>query len=479
MREAQQTAGVEGPVLLCADIGTSSLKAALIDAGGHERAFARVAYSQEKLSQRTVEAADWERALALALARIFSEAPALSLGAICISGNGPTLVPVTAGGDVLPPLHWYDSRRFEENSGLPREGASFFLPHVAWLREKMPGQYEKTACFFSPQDWLLHRLGAEPFTTLPSAAYVPYYWDEAQFRLFAIDREKFPPFAPMGSIAGRVSGDAASRFGLASGLPLVAGGPDFITALIGAGVLEPGMVCDRAGTSEGINFCAPSPVSVPELRVLPHAVEGLWNISVILSSSGSLFEWFRTFSGQRDRAYDEFLREITGPPEEGGDWFFPGTNFPEKLSAASSAPPCPGVLIAPSGLTTQVRFGRAVVEAIGFMVRDALDTLERYGFSVTEMRLSGGQGKNSRWNQLKADISGCTLLVPEIADGELAGNAILGMTALGESSGLHEAADRMIRIKARYDPNPKSVLVYKERLQKYRELREKLRSFSL
>jgi sugar (pentulose or hexulose) kinase len=269
----------------------------------------------------------------------------------------------------------------------------------------------------------------------------------------------------MGSLIGRVSAGAAGRFGLSPGIPLIAGGPDFITALIGVGVLEPGMVCDRAGSSEGINLCAAAPVSAPGLRVLPHAAEGFWNIGALIPSSGSLFEWFRTLSGQETRPYGDLLREITALPP-GGGWLFPEEASPEKF---------PGLFFSPRGLGDRPRFGRAVLEAMGFRVREALELLGRRGFPVAEMRLSGGQGKNPRWNQLKADITGRTLLAPEIPDGELAGDAMLGMTALGEAGSVREAAGRMLRIKARYEPEPGAFRVYTELWQKYRELREKFR----
>jgi xylulokinase len=462
--------------ILCIDIGSSSLKGALIDFEGHERAFARETYPREGGS-----AADWEDALALILGRLFSR-ERLRPDALCVSGNGPTLVPLTHDGGALGPLHWYNAPPRPRGIRSP----SLFLPHAAWFRKERPRDYERTRYLLSSQEWLSHRLGGEAVTVLPTAAYGPYYWDAEQCRAFGLDMAKFPPFVKLGSPLGRVSAAAARRFTLPEGVPIIAGGPDFIMALIGLGVLEPGIVCDRAGTSEGINLCSAAPLETEDLRVLPHAAEGLWNIGVLIPSSGRLFEWFRVLTGQDGRAYEPILEELFPrerlSPREPLFPAVPGSPFrdlplffPEIAPAGQKGGP--GVFVAPSGLPGRIGFGRAVAEAMGFQVRAALETLERHGFPVTEMRLSGGQGKSPLWNQAKADMSGCTLLVPEITDGELAGDAAAALAALGEAADLREASSRVLHIAGRVIPDPGAAAVYEERFRAYRELQEKIRGF--
>jgi sugar (pentulose or hexulose) kinase len=462
-------------IILCADIGTSSLKAAFLDTNGRERAFVRVPYAGKSPSGAGSgfgEAAsdDWEAALFLAVETLLSQIPDAKPGAICISGNGPTLVPVTYDDKELPPLQWY-----HDGSGRAGSG-SLFLPHAIRFREECPGEYEKTRYLFSPQEWLSYRLGAEAVTVLPSAAYEPYYWDLPQCEAAGLDRGKFPPFVNLGSPIGRLSPEAARRLSLSPGIPLIAGGPDFIMALIGVGAIEPGIVCDRAGSSEGINVCSPVPPAAGELRVLPHIRKEFWNVSALVPVSGRLFEWFRTLTGQENQSYEAILEEIIphpGSPQErsaplpSSSFFFPHIASPDKTG--------PGAFVSIPGLTSRAELGRGVVEAIGFLTRDALETLDRRGFRVQEMRISGGQGKNARWNQLKADISGVNLLVPEVKDAELAGDAILAAIALGEAADLDEAVRRMIHIEERYIPEPGAVSAYEEKFRSYRELREKIR----
>ncbi|MDR0690097.1 MAG: FGGY-family carbohydrate kinase, partial [Spirochaetaceae bacterium] len=323
--------------------------------------------------------------------------------------------------------------------------------------------------------WLSFRCGAEPVTVLPSPLYEPYYWDKDQCQEFGLDQDKFPPFAPLGSPIGKVSSEAAAYFGLPRGIPLIAGGPDFIMALIGVGAVAPGIVCDRGGTSEGINLCTPGPVYAAGLRTLPHVEGEFWNLGAVLPVSGRLFEWYRELTGQTDRGYNELLEELIEKPVSGSalssgeGLFFPPLSSPGTQAA--------DLFMAGPGLPDRIGFGKAVLEALGFLVRDALEIFSGRGFSIKEMRLSGGQSKNPRWNQLKADITACTLLVPEIRDGELAGDACVAARSLGEYSGLSQAVSGMIRFTESYTPSPGGVSRYTERFHAYRELREKARSF--
>jgi sugar (pentulose or hexulose) kinase len=349
---------------------------------------------------------------------LFAKLPALSVEALCISGNGPTLVPLQGGvkedAPPLPPLYWFSPRYKPAEAS----GSSFFLPHAAYFRQNKPDLYEKTSLFISCQEWLSARLGAEPVTVLPTSYYRPYYYDDSQWAGFSLDSRKFPPFAPLGSIIGRVSLEAARLSGLSAGIPIVAGGPDFIMALLGSGATAPGLVCDRAGSSEGINVCVKikpdeAAAAAYSLRVLPHAIEDLWNVSVVIPESGSIFDRYRMETGQKNVPYEATLRQMLDTADKTHGGIHP------------------------------------VLQKIINEVRLALETLRNAGYPVHEMRHSGGQAKNPLWNRLKAHACGCALLVPEISDTELAGDAAAIMLALGEAVHISGACKKIVVIKER------------------------------
>jgi xylulokinase len=403
---------------LCADIGTSSLKAALIDAGGVQHAFVRIRYRQPGRDGKEVSAtaADWEAAFKDAVSVLNIKART-DIAAVCVSGNGPTFVPVDREDKAFPPLAWY-------NAPKQTAGASLFLPHIERYIAEHPDQYDSTARLFSCQEWLLWRLGGEAVSVLPDERFRPYYWDEAQCEAAGCDIRKLPPFVPLGTVIGKTGERTERDFALPPGIPLVAGGTDFIMALVGTGVLSEGLVCDRAGTSEGINVCSRAPAAagaglIERLRTLPHIADGLFNVGALIPRSGILFDNYRRDTAQEERDYTEHLDAL--------------------LKSAS--------------LSEEDIAGRRVLLQMARQVKEKIALLREHGFPVTEMRVSGGQAKNPLWNRMKANIAGVTLAVPAITDGELAGNACLCASALGKAAGLREAAAQIVRIKERYVPS--------------------------
>ncbi|MBQ3647660.1 MAG: hypothetical protein II958_02350, partial [Spirochaetia bacterium] len=86
------------------------------------------------------------------------------------------------------------------------------------------------------------------------------------------------------------------------------------------------------------------------------------------------------------------------------------------------------------------------------MLCRALQALEGEGCAVTALRMAGGQAKNGAWNQLRANLTGRPVLVPEIADGELSGCAAAAFCGLGLYSTPAQAAEAIVRIAREYKP---------------------------
>ncbi|MDR1506225.1 MAG: sugar kinase [Treponema sp.] len=425
-------------VILCADIGTSALKAAFIDTNGKLLAFCREPYSRLPAVSSGPPAC-WLSAFFRALDNLVFQHPGIRPGAVVISGNGPTLVPVLHDGKSAAPLHWFSA------PSCPPEftgGKSFFLPSVAAYKNGSPESFKKTKLFLSSQEWLSYTLGAEPVTVLPQEAYRRFYWDAGQCEKAGLDPDMFPPFAAMGSRIGKISAVRLSEEaaqGTAKHIPIdapvIAGGPDFIMALLGSAVIEPGMICDRTGSSEGINLCvdeqdyrriqagfaaetSAGDRESGEIRLLPHARQGFFNAGIVFPESGSLFEKYRRDSGQADKPYDVLMEEISRDSRHEA---------------------------------------RAVLDAIAFRVKAALEKFRAAGLvpfplpAPVQMTVSGGQAKYPLWNGIKAKVTGAVILVPEIPDGELAGDAALGALYLRGGS-LEETIRRMVRIQDRFDP---------------------------
>ncbi|MDR1931847.1 MAG: FGGY-family carbohydrate kinase [Spirochaetales bacterium] len=470
------------PVFLCADIGTSSLKGALFRLSGECLCRARAEFSASagRLFQDW-NAGEWLSAFGrlvreLTAAADRAERGGVSVGGIVISGNGPTLVPLGAGGEpVHPVLLWIDGRA-EHLSGEK----SLFLPKAAWLMRERPAVYEKTVLFLGCPEYLVCCLTGEKHAFSPSPEFSEYIWTERSCAACGLDPRKFPPAISTGAEAGRVSPSAAREFGIPRGAPVYAAGPDFLMTLLGTACVRPGRSCDRAGTSEGVNTCTARPVLSAKLRCLPHIIPGYWNAASLLFSTGRLFEWFRAASSQADVPYDALLAGIQEAARQEFQarlpWFFPLA----ETSAGGEKPDggFPGMFFhegkgfyLDSGVIQRYgkqALGLAVARAIGFAVRQAVCDLRTQGLMIEELRVSGGQAKNPLWNQLKADLTGAALLVPEIEDAELVGGLAAGLKGCGMYADLAGAAEALVRFKTRCRPDPEKKAFYADMFEEYK-----------
>jgi xylulokinase len=357
-----------------------------------------------------------------------------------------------------------------DKRALRQEGTrSFFLPKIAWFRENHPDLYDKTKWFLSCAEFLNFFLTGEAKTITPSQEFIPYIWGGDDSRAYGLDLGKLPPFATMAEGVGQVTATASTFTGIPAGVPVVAAGSDFLVALLGAGAVEPGRTCDRAGTSEGINYCSATPLSDKRLRTLPHAVDGLYNISGILSSTGRLFEWLKRITGQSDRSYREILQEIENLPlARSRPYFFPSFEKNGDFEFAR------GGFLELHPDHTRDDMGRAVVESIAFGIRRVLETMESDGLAIDELRVTGGQARNVIWNQLKADITGKRILVPEIEDAELLGSAACALVWQREFSSLSEASEALVRVRAVFNPRIERLAAYNGLYQQYRQYHQVL-----
>ncbi len=433
------------------------MKGGLISDEGYLFSYHRVKFPSESLAEPGIfQARLWLEGFLEILEAVGTD----KVSAVAISGNGPTMVPVGADGKALGSVlmwHFNQSEYVEQTS-------SYYLPKVCWLKKNEPEIYDSASLFLSCPEFLMYQITGKAVMVTPHDGFLPFVWDDAVLGRLDLKKEAFPEIVRMGSLAGRVSSSSLLKTPLKNGTPVVACGSDFMASLIGTGAVYPGRICDRAGTSEGINYCSSAPLKSPYLRELPHAVEGLVNISAILSSTGSLFEWYRQLTGQENFQYHQTMEGVRRiSPLQDHPVFYP--NIKEGLLWEFSN----GMITGLDPGQGKYELGRAVMEAIGFAVRRSLDIFESLALPVNELRISGGQGKSRVWNQMKADITGKTILIPEVEDAELLGNACLASVALGRYRSIVSASDALVQIKHEIRPSKKNHQIYDEKYKRYRD----------
>ncbi len=251
------------------DIGTTSLKAGLITAGGEVVSFCSLPFSEPH--DRFV-ACSWFDVFMRAKEEVTRGQQDLKISGIVISGNGPTVVT-----DCGLTLLWN-----EDTSGVTDlvpacARSSLFIPKILSVKNQFPEVWEKTKRLFSGPEYLIYVLTGNVVTILPEERFTAAYWNDQMLEACGIKKNLLPPFVGLGTVCGTFED-----------CPVIAGGPDFIVALIGTGTLRAGRLCDRCGSSEGLNFCTDRPVTGNGLRTLPSVVPGLWNVSYLIPNSGEL-----------------------------------------------------------------------------------------------------------------------------------------------------------------------------------------------
>lgn len=464
-------------MIIVFDIGTTVIKGALLSEEGEFRCLASRTIKMIRTSNIDYFEADpsqWQRAFKDITTELLSGSGNPSLiRAVSVSGNGPTLVPVDKEGHSLKPvMTWMDRRGIEESAVISEVQGfyldpTFYLPKALWLANHRPDIYERTRHFLSCPEFVNFWLTGEAVTILPGKHFQKLYWNSELLNKLEIDISKFPGFKRPGEIIGGITAFGSAESGLPEGVPVVAAGPDFIASLLGTATVFPGRACDRAGTSEGINLCTENYISDSRLMSYEHVIEPWFNVSGIISTSGKALDWIKNTFNSENQSYENFLAK-PGSINAGSDklLFLPyltGERSPIWDTKAR------GAFIGLSLNHGKDAMVKAVLESVGYAMRDIMDVLIENGATIDELRITGGPSKSNIWNQIKADITGKNLLVPESTESELLGGLSLALCALGDSDNLADTADRIVHIKKVYEPQKANSGIYNEMFDIYRE----------
>ena len=257
------------------DLGTASLKLAIVDEDGHERAFASAAYAvttpHPGWAETPVDA--WWNALRDAAARLpASEREAV--GAIGFSGQMHGVVIADESNQALrPAMLWPDTRALDLLDAWSAPQPNPVAPGMAgpllrWLAVNEPAVMRKTRWALQPKDWLRTALGGEvctdPSDACATALAAPSgVWDDALIAEIGLQREWFAPLAPSYAAAGTLNADAAKLLGLRAGIVLAVGAGDTACAALGSGLCSDGDALLTTGSGGQIvvmSTDAPTPI---------------------------------------------------------------------------------------------------------------------------------------------------------------------------------------------------------------------------
>ena len=449
------------------DLGTSSLKAILIDDRQNVLAEHHVPLSvqrpQDGWSEQDPQS--WCDAAKTALKALSAQHDCRSVTGIGLSGHmhGATLL----GQDdtpLRPCLLWNDTRSFIEAAEMDASPdfrkitgnivfPGFTAPKVEWVRRNEPETFEKTAKILLPKDYLRLYLTGEHASEMSDAAGTAWLdtdardWSDRLLSSCHLGRDHMPQLVEGNAPSGKLRADIAHQ----TGLPecIVAGGAgDNAAAAIGAGVVAPGTAFLSLGTS-GVLFAAneiyrPDPASA--VHTFCHAVPQTWHqMSVILAATDTL-EWLARLTGQS--AAD--LTRNLGPVQPASKTLFlpylGGERTPHNDAAIR------GQFLHLDHATDAAEAARAVLQGVSFAFADCRDALAATGTHLDRALVLGGGSRSDHWVDMLASTLGLSLDVPQDGDfGAALGAARLGMmaaTGVGSEIALPPPVARSI------DPDP-------------------------
>ncbi len=475
--------------VLAVDMGTTTTRAALVDAGG--RIIDAVSRQIPLLSPCPGWAEQdpdhhWWASARANIRDVLLRNPGCHPLAVGVGAQMHGVVPLGPNGEVLTPRVgiWSDKRAhslvatFRARHDAPRlehTAGNLALPawpgfKIAWWRQEEPDIYSRAKAFLVVKDFINYRLTGGVCATDPSEASGTFLMDAASGSWSAelagalgVDPGKLPPIGDSTSVIGGVDPQVSRETGLPSGLPVVCGAGDMMCQLLAAGVTRPGRVCEVSGTASIIAAHAETPAQDLQAMNL-RAAAGGWLRFGITDAGGKSFSWFadELCEAQSEAATREGRSrydELTGlaaevPAGANGLFFFPYLLGERTLGNAQSRASFVG--LTPShGRPEMVR---ALLEGVCLELRRALEVMAPP--RIQAVRVTGGGARSTTWNQIRADVYAAPVQELRSFEGGILGAALLAGTAAGMFADPAAAAESLNLVSRTFQPHPAPVRAY-------------------
>ena len=113
---------------------------------------------------------------------------------------------------------------------------------------------------------------------------------------------------------------------------------------------------------------------------------------------------------------------------------------------------------------------QAVLEGVGFALRDSLEVAKSLGIRIERTKICGGGAKSPLWKKIIANILNLKVDVIESEEGPGLGGAMLAAVGCGEYASVKEAAEKIVKVVDTVEPEEELAAKYEERYQKFKEI---------
>jgi len=457
-------------MLLGIDLGTSSVKALLVDPQtgrvmGAGTAEYPISHPQPGHAEQDPE--NWWAATVSAVGQAVCAADRTpEVAAIGLSGQMHGTVLLDGAWDLLgPAVIWPDQRsgtqvkeitgligaeRLIQLTGSP-VATGFQAATVRWMQKNRPDIWEKVAAILAPKDYLRLRLTGK-LATDPSDGSGTLLldarrrdWAQELLDGLDIDCGRLPSVWASDAVAGELIPPAAEALGLEAGTPVVVGASDTACGTLGAGVVSGQDLLLTIST--GGQLVLPCETVRVDRRGRLHtfcaALEpggggaGWYQMAAILSA-GMALRWLRdhVLALDEEDAYARMTEWAADVPAGARGLLFLPYLVGERTPHMD--PHARGVFL---GLTLehgQAELVRAVMEGVALACYDAFCVLKELGAHPDRVIMAGGGTRSYLWRQIVADVFGLPVQHLEAVEQSAMGAALLagagvGLFELGET----------------------------------------------
>lgn len=452
------------------DLGTSAVKALVVDSEGHVRGSGSAEYPvlHPHVGWAEQDPDAWWAATVAAVEQ-----------ALGWAGSGQTIRSIGLSGQMhgvsflgendralYPAVIWADQRsarqakeitaavgaeRLIDIAGSPI-AAGFMAATLAWMREEKSSVWWRTKRVLSPKDELRRRMTGVVATEPGDASATLLFdarwrsWSPQLLDAMEIPGILLPAVRQSAAVGGELLPDAASALGLPEGTPVVMGTGDAPSGLLGAGIVDQETMF--LSLSTGAQVMAPSETFSPDPQGRIHtfcsALEpgperpGWYHMGATLVA-GMAMRWLR----------DEVLRlPAAGGYERMTSWAeqspvgAKGLLFLPYLVGERTPHLDPNARGAFLGLTAQHTSGdlvRAVMEGVTLACLDAYAALQSVGVAPSRIVMAGGGGRSPFWRQMVADVFGLPVYALATSDQAAVGACLLAGAGVGAWDALEAA----------------------------------------
>jgi xylulokinase len=498
---ATNRSGVPKRYLLGIDLGTSSVRALLLDVDRHVHSVCAVGYPvlhpSPGWSEQEPDA--WWQATKDAVARVLrmSHLEPGQIRAIGLSGQMHGLVLVDGQGRALrPAIVWLDQRSEEESARLSESVGSrelfrttgmqsapgIYATSLMWVQRHEPDVHERAAWALLPKDYIRLRMTGEVATDPTDASGSLLFdirrrtWSEGLVNRAGLRPDMLPHVEESDTASG-LTKEAASELRLIAGTPVAIGGGDQAMSAIGSGLLNPGLVRCAIGTGgQTIAVVRNTDIQMESgLNVLCHALPNSWLLMGATLSAGLALQWFHAAfdrDGSLDfnpnGSYAALAAEAKAvPPGSEGLFFLP---YLVGDRIASTRSHLRASFIGVDLLHGRGHFIRSIMEGVAYSMKDSLIAFEKLGVPMEAVIASGGAAQSDLWRWIQANVYAKDVLVTGNSEHSAIGAAIVAGVAISEFGSIYETSSVTNLPISIIRPEPQAVELYRGLYDTYRSL---------